>query len=86
MLSALFGALGAGLTAIGLYGLLAYVVVRRTSEIGVRMALGATERDVTGMVLKGAFGLVCAGLIVGAPLAALSKRYAADMVQAVAAG
>jgi len=41
-------------------------VERRTNEIGVRMALGATERDVTRMVLKGALGLVCAGLVVGA--------------------
>ena len=75
--SGFFGALGAALAAIGLYGLLAYTVARRTNEIGIRMALGATERDVTRMVLKGALGLVCAGLVVGAPIAVWSKRFAA---------
>jgi ABC-type antimicrobial peptide transport system permease subunit len=44
---------------------LAYTVARRTNEIGIRMALGATRRDVTGMVVKGALWLVCAGLVVG---------------------
>ena len=60
-LSTLFGALGAFLAAMGLYGLLAYTVARRTSEIGVRMALGATESDVTRMILKSALTLVAWG-------------------------
>src|SRR4029077_1431181 len=85
-LSGFFGALGTLLAAIGLYGLLAYTVARRTNEIGVRMALGATGRDVTAMVLKSALGLVCAGLLIGAPIAVSSKRRAAGVVKNVAAG
>ena len=80
-LSGFFGGLGALLAAIGLYGLLAYTVARRTSEIGVRMALGATEGDVMRMVLTSALGLVCAGLIVGAPLAVWSGHLAAAVME-----
>jgi ABC-type antimicrobial peptide transport system permease subunit len=82
LLAAFFGGLGALLAAIGLYGLLAYTVTRRVNEIGVRMALGATERDVIRMVLKDALRLVCGGLILGAPLAFWSKRFAASFVPA----
>jgi ABC-type antimicrobial peptide transport system permease subunit len=81
MLSGSFGTLGACLAAIGLYGLLAYTVTRRTNEIGVRMALGATAGDVSRMVLTGAFGLVVAGLVVGVPLAIAGQRFAATLVQ-----
>src|SRR5207237_44139 len=81
-LAALFGGLGALLAAIGLYGLLAYTVARRVNEIGVRMALGAAERDVIRMVLKDALVLVGAGLVLGAPMAFWSKRIAANFVQA----
>ena len=80
-LSGMFAALGASLAAMGLYGLLAYTVARRTSEIGVRMALGATERDVTRMILKNALMLVGAGLLAGAPIAAWSGRVAAGMIE-----
>jgi predicted permease len=80
MLSAGFGALGALLAAIGLYGLLAYTAARRTHEIGVRMALGATGTDVMGMVLRDALWMVCAGFVVGAPLAFWGKRVAARLI------
>jgi predicted permease len=76
MLSGFFGILGALLSAIGLYGLLAYTVARRTAEIGVRMALGATGRDVARMVLASALGLVVAGLALGVPLAFATARLA----------
>ena len=64
-LSEFFGILGAMLAGIGLYGLLAYTVARRTNEIGIRMALGATARNVGGLILRDAFGMVSAGLLVG---------------------
>ena len=80
MLSAGFGALGALLAAIGLYGLLAYTVARRTHEIGVRMALGAAETDVIRIVLRDALWMVCAGLAIGAPLAFWGKRVAASLI------
>jgi predicted permease len=80
MLSAGFGALGALLAAIGLYGLLAYRVARRTHEIGVRMALGAAGTDVMRIVLRGALWTVCAGLAIGAPLAFWGKRIADSLI------
>ncbi len=85
MLSALFGALAAVLVAIGLYGLLAYVVERRTNEIGVRIALGATSRDIALMVCAGALPLVAAGFSVGAPMALVAKVLAARVLTLVAA-
>jgi predicted permease len=68
-LTSLFGALGIVLAAVGLYGVLAYMVERRTSEIGVRMALGADRGRVIGLVLTGALWLVVIGLVIGIPTA-----------------
>jgi putative ABC transport system permease protein len=68
-LTSLFGVLGLVLAAVGLYGVLAYMVERRTGEIGVRMALGADRARVIAMVLAGAFGQVAIGLAVGLPAA-----------------
>ena len=78
--SGVFGSLGALLTAIGIYGLLAYTVARRTNEIGIRMALGATRVDVTRLVLRDALAMVSAGLAVGVPLAICGKRFAASLI------
>jgi predicted permease len=86
MLSGFFGALGALLAAVGLYGLLAYTVARRTREIGIRMALGATHRDVMRMVLGSALGLAGTGLAIGLPLAFWSQRIATAFVNDLPAG
>jgi predicted permease len=67
-LSAVFGALATSLSIIGLYGVLAYVVMRRKSEIGIRMALGALKTDVIWLVMRELSILVAAGLLVGIPL------------------
>ncbi|HET9742942.1 MAG TPA: ABC transporter permease [Terriglobales bacterium] len=68
-LVSLFGALGLVLAAVGLYGVLAYMVEQRTSEIGLRMALGADRRQVTRLVLRGAFLQIGIGLAIGIPAA-----------------
>jgi ABC-type antimicrobial peptide transport system permease subunit len=68
-LTLLFGALGLVLAAVGLYGVTAYTVEQRTSEIGVRMALGANRSNVVSMILRGAFWQVGVGLALGIPLA-----------------
>jgi predicted permease len=80
MLSAGLGALGAMLAAIGLYGVLAYTVARRTHEIGVRVALGAAGTNVMCMVLRDALWMVCAGLAIGAAPALWGKRVAASLI------
>ena len=79
-LSGVFGTLGAVLVGIGLYGLLAYSVARRTNEFGLRMALGATRTDITRMVLANAAGLVAIGLAVGIPIALGSRTLAASVL------
>jgi predicted permease len=65
-LLALFGVLGLVIAAVGIYGVMAYVVAQRTNEIGVRMALGATPGDVVRMVLTRAGILMGLGLAIGA--------------------
>jgi predicted permease len=81
-MTGLFGALALVLAAIGLYGVTAYTVERRTSEIGVRMALGANRGSVVRLVLRGAFGQVLIGLIIGIPISiACGHLIAAQLYQ-----
>lgn len=68
-LAGAFGALALILATVGLYGLLAYTVSRRTHEVGIRMALGAKQSQVLWMVVKDALVLLAAGAALGAPLA-----------------
>jgi predicted permease len=68
-LSAVFGGLATLLAVIGLYGVTAYTVMRRTREIGIRMALGAIPADVIAMVMREVFVLIGAGLAAGFSLA-----------------
>ncbi|MEP7367339.1 MAG: FtsX-like permease family protein, partial [Acidobacteriota bacterium] len=79
-LTGLFGALGALIAAIGLYGLLAYSVARRTSEIGIRMALGAAPADVYRAVLRQALTITAVGLLIGSVLAYWGEGLAAAMI------
>jgi predicted permease len=74
LLAGAFGALAALLAAVGLYGVIAYTVARRTAEVGVRMALGATPAQVLRMVLADAGRMALAGIAIGlAGAAALSR-------------
>jgi predicted permease len=79
-LSGLFAVLGLLLTCVGLYGLMAYTVNRRTSEIGIRMALGADRGQVARMVLRETLLLVLCGLVLGFPGAAFASRLIASQL------
>jgi predicted permease len=74
-LTMLFGALALLLATIGLYGVTAYAVERRTPEIGIRMALGAERASVVAMVMRGAMMQTALGLAIGIPVALLSVRF-----------
>jgi predicted permease len=73
-LSTLFGMLALILASVGLYGITAHSVARRTSEIGLRMALGANRGNVVALILGGASRQVGLGLLIGIPVALLSGR------------
>jgi predicted permease len=84
-LSGFFGVLALVLSAIGIYGVLSYLVVRRRQEIGVRLALGATRAEIVRMVATQSLGWVGAGLGVGALLAVLTATAARSMLFGLAA-
>jgi predicted permease len=83
-LTSLFGVVALVLSSIGLYGLTAYSVERRTAEIGIRMALGAQRRDAMVLVMRGAFGLVVVGLLTGIPLSVAAGRLLQSQLTGVA--
>jgi predicted permease len=76
----LTGALALLLAAVGLYGVLSYLVTLRTREIGVRMALGASREDVVRLVVGRGLGLVASGLAIGLVLAGLVTRFASFLL------
>jgi ABC-type antimicrobial peptide transport system permease subunit len=83
-LSSIFGALAALLAAIGLYGVIAFSVARRTPEIGLRMALGAGRRQIQRLVLRDVMVLVGAGAAMGIPAALALTRLAKSLLFGVA--
>jgi macrolide transport system ATP-binding/permease protein len=74
-LTMMFGALALLLAAVGLYGVTAYTVALRTSEIGIRMALGAERRSVVAMIMRGAMIQTLLGLAIGVPVALVCVRF-----------
>jgi predicted permease len=82
-LTMLFGLLALILASVGLYGVTSYAVARRTSEIGLRMALGANRSTVLRMILRGAFIQLGLGLVLGIPILLLGGHYVADQLYSV---
>src|SRR6185436_10230434 len=83
LLAAAFGGLGTLLAAIGLYGVIAFSVARRTREIGVRMAIGANPSDVLSMVMRQGLSIVAIGLIAGSLLAAGAAEAIAGLLYGI---
>src|SRR5262249_49714067 len=79
-ISTFFGVLALMLACLGLHGLMAYSVARRTPEIGIRLALGAGRQDIIWMVLRGTLTLTAAGILIGLPLVFWIGRYAESLL------
>ena len=83
-LAGFFGVLALGLASIGLYGVMAYAVARRTREVGIRMALGAGRGDVVGMIVGESLVPVLAGIAAGSASALAMSRLVASLLFGVA--
>jgi ABC-type antimicrobial peptide transport system permease subunit len=83
-LAVVFGTIAVTLAAIGLYGVLSYGISRRSSEIAIRMALGAHSRGIIAMILRETAGLVVVGLLVGSALAYVGSRMLASRLYGIA--
>jgi ABC-type antimicrobial peptide transport system permease subunit len=79
-LSGFFGVLALLLAAIGVYGVMAYSVTRRTAEIGLRIALGAPPAKIERMVLRDGLLLIAAGVAIGLPLSLAAARLSASIL------
>jgi putative ABC transport system permease protein len=85
MLLSVFAGIALLLASVGVYGVMSYLVVQRTHEIGVRMALGAQRRDVLGLVVGHAGKLVGIGIIFGLILTLLSTRALSTLLYGIGA-
>ena len=79
-LSTFFGLLAVFLSSVGIYGLMSYLVTRRTNEIGIRMALGAARANVRWLVMREILALVALGVAIGIPAALAGNRFVANMI------
>jgi ABC-type lipoprotein release transport system permease subunit len=84
-LATLFGSLALCLAAIGLYGVVAYLVTARTGEFGVRLALGARPSDLFWLVLRESLALSALGIVIGLPLALAGARLVTSQLFGVGA-
>src|SRR5207249_4744629 len=82
-ITTLYGLLALVVASVGVYGVMTYAVVRRTSEIGLRMALGADRTNVVAMILRNAVLPVMIGLVIGIPAALLTARAIASQLYGV---
>src|SRR5262249_29254000 len=85
LLIGLFSMMALTLAAIGLYGVMAYMVSQRTREIGIRVALGARPREIVGEILRSGASLAGAGAVVGIALAAAGSRLVGSLLYGVGA-
>jgi ABC-type antimicrobial peptide transport system permease subunit len=80
---ALFGALALVLAAVGLYSVIAYNVTQRSHELGVRIALGASARDVLRLVVGSGIRVAAAGIVIGGVIALVAGRFIAPLLYRV---